>query len=50
MQSFINTPFEAEIEDHLGYHKHKKANKPNKRNMQVKRPYAVKQLRLRYLP
>ncbi len=28
MQSFINTALEAEMEDHLGYPKHEKADKP----------------------
>ncbi len=32
MQSFIDTALEAEMEDHLGYSKHEKADKPNKRN------------------
>ena len=32
MQSFIDTALEAEMEDHLGYPKHEKADKPNKRN------------------
>ena len=29
MQSFIDTTLEAEMEDHLGYPKHEKADKPN---------------------
>ena len=29
MQSFIDTAFEAEMEDHLGYPKHEKADKRN---------------------
>ncbi|MBP2281459.1 transposase-like protein [Psychrobacter sp. PL19] len=32
MQSFIDTALEAEMENHLGYPKHEKADKPNKRN------------------
>ena len=32
MQSFINNALEAEMEDHLSYSKHEKADKPNKRN------------------
>ena len=32
MQSFIDTALESEMEDHLGYPKHEKADKPNKRN------------------
>ena len=37
MQSFIDTALEAEMEDHLGYPKHEKANKPNKRNGHTKK-------------
>ena len=37
MQSFIDTALEAEMEDHLGYPKHEKADKPNKRNGHTKR-------------
>ncbi len=29
MKSFIDTALEAEMEDHLGYPKHEKADKPN---------------------
>ena len=50
MQSFIDTALEAEMEDHLGYPKHEKADKPNKRNGTLKRPSAVTQVILRYLP
>ena len=32
MQYFINTALEAEMEDHLGYPKHEKTDKSNKRN------------------
>uniref|UniRef100_UPI0038793DDE transposase n=1 Tax=Psychrobacter fulvigenes TaxID=533323 RepID=UPI0038793DDE len=32
MQSFIDTALEAEMEEHLGYPKHEKVDKPNKRN------------------
>ena len=32
MHSFIDTAFKAEMEYHLGYPKHEKAGKPNKRN------------------
>ncbi len=37
MQSFIDTALEAEMEDHLGYPKHEKADKPNKRNGYTKK-------------
>ena len=37
MQSFIDTAIEAEREDHLGYPKHEKADKPNKRNGHTKK-------------
>ena len=37
MQSFIDTALEAEMEDHLGYPKHEKADKPNKRNGHTKK-------------
>lgn len=37
MQSFIDTAFEAEMEDHLGYPKHEKADKPNQRNGHTKK-------------
>ena len=37
MQSFIDTALEAEMEDHLGYPKHEKAAKPNKRNGHTKK-------------
>ncbi len=37
MQSFIDTALEAEIEEHLGYPKHEKADKPNKRNGHTKK-------------
>lgn len=36
-QSFIDTTLEAEMEDHLGYPKHEKADKPNKRNGHTKK-------------
>ena len=32
MQSFIDNILKAEMVDYLGYLKHEKANKPNKRN------------------
>ena len=38
MQSFIDTALEAEMEDHLGYPKHEKADKPNKRNGRTEPP------------
>ena len=50
MQSFIDTALEAEMEDHLGYPKHEKADKPNKRNGHTKKPSEVTQAILRYLP
>lgn len=37
MQSFIDTALEAEMEEHLGYPKHEKADKPNKRNGHTKK-------------
>ena len=37
MTSFIDTALEAEMEDHLGYPKHEKADKPNKRNGHTKK-------------
>lgn len=37
MQSFIDTALEAEMEDHLGYPKHEKADKQNKRNGHTKK-------------
>ncbi len=37
MQSFIDTALEAEMEDYLGYPKHEKADKPNKRNEHTKK-------------
>ncbi len=37
MQSFIDTALEAEMEDHLGYPKHEKTDKPNKRNGHTKK-------------
>ena len=37
MQSFIDTALEAEIEDHLGYPKHEKTDKPNKGNGHTKK-------------
>ena len=37
MQFFIDTAPEAEMEDHLGYPKHEKADKPNKRNGHTKK-------------
>lgn len=37
MQSFIDTALEAEMEEHLGYAKHEKADKPNKRNGHTKK-------------
>ena len=37
MQSFIDTALEAEMEEHLGYPKHEKAAKPNKRNGHTKK-------------
>ena len=37
MQSFIDTALEAEMQDHLGYPKHEKADKPNKRNGHTKK-------------
>ena len=37
MQSFIDTALEAEMEDHLGYPKHEKSDKPNKRNGHTKK-------------
>nr|WP_276509895.1 transposase [Psychrobacter cibarius] len=37
MQLFIDTALEAEMEDHLGYLKHEKADKPNKRNGHTKK-------------
>ncbi|WP_258192830.1 MULTISPECIES: transposase [Psychrobacter] len=37
MQSFIDTALGAEMEDHLGYPKHEKADKPNKRNGHTKK-------------
>lgn len=36
MQSFIDTALEAEMADHLGYLKHEKADKSNKRNGHTK--------------
>ncbi len=47
MQSFIDTALEAEMEDHLGYPKHEKADKPNKRNGHTKRPSVATQATLR---
>ena len=49
MQSFIDTALEAEMEDHLGYPKHEKADKPNKRGT-LKRGSAVTQAISRYPP
>ena len=37
MQSFIDTALEAEMEDHLGYPKHEKADKPDNRNEHTKK-------------
>ncbi|WP_313474507.1 transposase [Psychrobacter sp.] len=37
MQFFIDTALEAEMEDHLGYSKHEKVDKPNKRNGHTKK-------------
>lgn len=37
MQLFIDTALEAEMEEHLGYPKHEKADKPNKRNGHTKK-------------
>ena len=37
MQSFIDTALEAEMEEHLGYPKHEKSDKPNKRNGHTKK-------------
>ena len=37
MQSFIDTALEAEMEEHLGYPKHEKADRPNKRNGHTKK-------------
>ena len=37
MQTFIDNDLESEIEDHLGYTKHEKADKPNKRNGHTKK-------------
>ena len=37
IQSFIDTALEAEMEEHLGYPKHEKADKPNKRNGHTKK-------------
>ena len=37
MQSFIDTALEAEMEDHPGYPKHEKVDKPNKRNGHTKK-------------
>ena len=37
MQSFIDTALEAEMEDHLGYPKHEKSDKSNKRNGHTKK-------------
>ena len=37
IQSFIDTALEAEMEDHLGYPKHEKTDKPNKRNSHTKK-------------
>jgi len=37
MQSFIDTALKAEMEDHLGYPKYEKADKPNKRNGHTKK-------------
>ena len=50
MQSFIDTALEAEMEDHLGYPKHEKADKPNKRNGHTKKPSVATQAILRYPP
>ncbi len=36
-QSFIDTALAAEMEDHLGYPKHQKADRPNKRNGHTKK-------------
>ena len=36
-QSFIDTDLAAEMEDHLGYPKHQKADRPNKRNGHTKK-------------
>ena len=41
MQSFIDTALEAEMEDHLGYPKHEKADKPNKRNGHTKKTVRI---------
>ena len=37
MQSLIDTALETEMEDHLGYPKHEKADKHNKRNGHTKK-------------
>ena len=37
IQSFIDTALEAEMEDRLGYPKHEKSDKPNKRNGHTKK-------------
>ena len=50
MQSFIDTALEAEMEDHLGYPKHEKADKPNKRNGHTEKPSVATQAILRYPP
>ena len=36
MQSFIDTALEAEMEEHLGYPKHEKADKPMKSSKPLK--------------
>ena len=50
MQSFIDTALEAEMEEHLGYPKHEKADKPISVMGTLKRPSAVTQAILRYPP
>ena len=35
LQQFINNSLEAEMSEHLGYDKHQKSEKPNKRNGKI---------------
>ena len=41
MQSLIDTALETEMEDHLGYPKHEKADKHNKRNGHTKKTIII---------
>lgn len=50
MQSFIDTALEAEMEDHLGYPKHEKADKLKNATITLKRLSAVTQVILKSPP